>query len=202
VNHRGWLFVMSIVWSGALTFAAGAVERNGDPANHAPAKQATPYYIEFRAARIGTYGHSYVAYGRLNARGEPANHHYTDRHPIGNYALMALGHVLPVPANAKWDPEVLTLPISSSYRHKLTAAQYQNLVKAVKRAEAEKAPTWNALTNNCNHYVASLARAAGLKAPYNLQLSWEFVPTLRELNEGEATGAIARKRAGSAPPAR
>ena len=202
MNHRGRLFVMSIMWTGALTYAAAAVERSGDATNHQSAKQATPYYIEFRAARIGTYGHSYIAYGRLNARGEPADHHYTDRHPVGNYALMALGHVLPVPANTKWDPEVLTLPISSSYRHKLTAAQYQNLVKAVRRAEAEKAPTWNALTNNCNHYVAGLARAAGLKAPYNLQLSWEFVPTLRELNEGETTGTVARKRAGSAPPAR
>lgn len=158
----------------------------------APAASSGGYYIEFRAARIGTYGHSYVVYGRLNARGEPADFHYTDRHPVGNYGLMALGHVLPVPANTKWDPEVLTLPISSTYRHRLTAVQYQNLLRAVRTAQAEKSPTWNALANNCNHYVAGLARAAGLKAPINLQLSYDFVPTMRELN---AQGDGARRSA-------
>lgn len=147
---------------------------------------AAGYYIEFRAARIGTYGHTYVVYGKLNARGEPADFHYTDRHPVGNYGLMAIGHVLPVPANTKWDPEVLQLPISSSYRHRLSLSQYQNLLQAIRRAQAEKAPTWNAIGNNCNHYAAGLARAAGLKAPDNLQLSYDFVPTLRAMNPAHA----------------
>jgi hypothetical protein len=167
----------------------------GEPAfsQQAPTRGASPsaptagYYIEFRAASIGTYGHSYVVYGKLNARGEPADFHYTDRHPVGNYGLMAIGHVLPVPANTTWNPEVLALPVSSSYRHRLSASQYQNLLRAVRLAQADKAPTWNAISNNCNHYVAGLARAAGLKAPDNLQLSYSFVPTLRELNAQNTT---------------
>lgn len=185
----------------AMAPACAQQSSNGD-APAASAKTAAPaasggsYYIEIRAARIGTYGHSYVVYGRLNARGEPADFHYTDRHPVGNYGLMALGHVLPVPANTKWDPEVLTLPISSTYRQRLTAGQYQNLLRAVRAAQAETSPTWNALANNCNHYAAALARAAGLKAPTNLQLSYDFVPTMRELNE--QSGAARR----SATPAR
>jgi hypothetical protein len=166
--------------------ASGAAQEPGAPAKPATAPSAG-HYIEFRAASIGTYGHSYVVYGRLNARGEPADTHYTDRHPVGNYGLMAIGHVLPVPANTRWNPEVLKLPISSSYRHKLTAAQYQNLLREIRVAQAEKSPTWQAIANNCNHYAARLARAAGLKAPDDLQLSYGFVPSLRALNARSAS---------------
>src|SRR5262245_61906852 len=86
------------------------------------AGSGAPYYIEFRVATIGAYGHSYVKYGRLGANGQPADARYTDLHPVGNYALMAIGHLVPVPANTKWDPGVLALPVASSYRRKLTAA--------------------------------------------------------------------------------
>src|SRR5712671_5536445 len=71
------------------------------------AKSSGGYFIEFRAARIGIYGHSYVAYGRLDRFGNPDTITYADRHPMGNYAIMALGHFVPVPANTEWDPEVL-----------------------------------------------------------------------------------------------
>lgn len=144
---------------------------------------AASYYVEFRVARIGTYGHSYVAYGKLDANGKPTNTRYTDLHPRGNYALMALGHLLPVPANTKWDPEVLTLPIASSYRRKLTSAQHQKLLAAIARAQANKQPYWNAVSNNCNHYVGELARAIGLRTPMNFQVSYAFIPALRDLNE-------------------
>ena len=38
--------------------------------------------------QIGTYGHSYAVYG--TAGGRP---NYADLHPMGGYAVMALGHV-------------------------------------------------------------------------------------------------------------
>src|SRR5262245_39385823 len=57
------------------------------------------HYVEFRVAEIGTYGHSYAAFGRLKPNGQPASASYADLHPVGNYALMAIGHVVPVPAN-------------------------------------------------------------------------------------------------------
>jgi hypothetical protein len=149
-------------------------------------RTGTTHYIEFRVATIGTYGHSYVAYGRLNAHGQPADRKYADLHPRGNYALMAIGHVLPVPANTKWDPEVLTLKVASSYRRNLTAAQYQKLLAAIRKSEADKDRYWNAVTNNCNHYVGELARAVGLKTPGNFQVSYAFIPALRDMNESQA----------------
>ncbi len=170
----------------AMAFAPAALAVEDAAARRherATAAQAgTPYYIEFRVARVGTYGHSYVAYGRLNGHGQPAEHRYADLHPTGNYALMAIGHVLPVPANTKWDPEVLTLPVSSSYRRKLTAVQYKKLVATIQRLQSEQR-YWNAVTNNCNHYVGELARAVGLRTPGNFQVSYAFIPALRDLNE-------------------
>ena len=162
------------------------------PAAHAQpttSSSATPYYIEFRVATIGAYGHSYVKYGRLGAGGQPADARYTDLHPVGNYALMAVGHLVPVPANTKWDPEVLTLPVASSYRRKLTAAQYKKLLAAIQNSRAKQQPYWNAVSNNCNHYVGELARAIGLKTPGTFQVSYAFIPALRDLNEPSASAA-------------
>src|SRR6476660_75521 len=146
------------------------------------AKSSDGYFIEFRAARIGIYGHSYVAYGRLDRFGNPDTTTYADRHPMGNYAIMALGHFVPVPANTEWDPEVLDLPIAHKYRVKLNDGQYNNLLAAVKRANANTS-YWNAVTNNCNHYVGQLAEAVGLRVPMAFHLSMGFIPDLQEMNE-------------------
>lgn len=145
------------------------------------------YYIDFRVAQIGTYGHSYVAFGRLDRRGKPTSAEYADLHPRGNYLIMAVGHVFPVPANTEWDPDVLKLPVASSYVRKLNGAQYKKLQAALRDARANKQPYWNALTNNCNHFVAQLARAVGLRAPTDLKVSYAFVPALRDMNETAAT---------------
>jgi hypothetical protein len=146
------------------------------------AKSSSGYFIEFRAARIGIYGHSYVAYGRLDRFGNPETITYADRHPMGNYAIMALGHFVPVPANTEWDPEVLDLPVAHKYRVKLDDSQYSKLLAAVKRADENKS-YWNAVTNNCNHYVGQLAEAVGLRVPGAFHLSIGFIPDLQEMNE-------------------
>jgi len=181
------------------------------PAAAAPAKPAKPvrpvpaaggYYIEFRAARIGFYGHSYVAYGRLDRQGNAETTTYADLHPVGNYAVMAIGHFVPVPANTEWDPEVLDLPIAHKYRVKLNDSQYDNLLAAVKRANADTA-YWNAVTNNCNHYVGQLAEAVGLRVPMAFHLSMGFIPDLQEMNEASsppmATPALPAKPTSKKP---
>src|SRR6516164_8100581 len=52
--------------------------------------QAYTHYVEFRVALNGTYGHSYIAYGRLNALGQPATAAYADIHPTGDFPSMVL----------------------------------------------------------------------------------------------------------------
>jgi len=55
-------------------------------------------------------------------------------------------------------------------------------------AKANKSPYWNAVTNNCNHFIGELAQAVGLKVPGQFQVSYAFVPALKELNEGAVAG--------------
>jgi hypothetical protein len=59
-------------------------------AGQTPATRANeyPYYVEFRVAVDGVYGHSYIAYGRLNALGRPATATYADIHPTGDFLSM------------------------------------------------------------------------------------------------------------------
>jgi hypothetical protein len=185
-----WAPLATAQIQGSQTTSA-IVSARAAEAKPAPAALPTGYYIDFRAAQIGTYGHSYVAYGRLNGRGQPADAHYADLHPMGNYAIMMLGHVLPVPANTEWDPDVLKLPVASSYRRNLNAAEYRKLLAALQRARANKQRTWNAVSNNCNHFVAELAKAVGLRTPHDFQLSYSFVPALRDLNEPGGSSARA-----------
>ena len=183
-----------------LGFAASAARANGKTTQfccclrvgeqRSPAIATDRYYIDFRVAQIGAYGHSYVAYGRLNARGKPADAHYADLHPMGNYFIMAMGHVLPVPANTVWDPDVLKLPVASSYMRPLDAAQYARLQVALKEAQARKAALLECDTNNCNHFIGELAQAIGLRVPSDFQVSYMFVPSLRRMNEsGQAAGS-------------
>jgi len=208
------MFVRTIGMA-ALLLAAGlmvapAFAQTSDAPAEAPkpAKPAQPaakspggYYIEFRAARIGIYGHSYVAYGRLDRFGNPDTSNYADRHPMGNYAIMALGHFVPVPANTEWDPEVLDLPIAHKYRVKLNDTQYNNLLAALKRVNANRA-YWNAVTNNCNHYVGQLAEAIGLRVPAQFHMSIGFIPDLQEMNEAAAPAMADSERPPKPTPKR
>jgi hypothetical protein len=165
------------------TTGSRSAEKSATGQAHSPTTAGGGYYIEFRVAQIGAYGHSYVAYGNVGGR-----QNFADLHPMGNYAIMALGHVLPVPANTEWDPDVLKLPVMSRYRRSLNAEQYKKLLAAVSTAKTNRAPYWNAVTNNCNHFIGELAQAIGLKVPGQFQVSYAFVPALKELNEGAVAG--------------
>ena len=178
------------------TTGSRSAEKSGTGQAHSPAI-AGGYYIEFRAAQIGAYGHSYVVYGNVGGR-----QNFADLHPMGSYAVMALGHVLPVPANTQWDPDVLKLPVTARYRRNLNADQYRKLLAALSAAKANKSPYWNAVTNNCNHFIGELAHAVGLKVPGQFQVSYAFVPALKDLNEGAVAGtgkAFGEHRAAATP---
>jgi len=170
------------------TTGTRSAEKSAPGQAHSPPMAGGGYYIEFRVAQIGAYGHSYVMYGNVGGR--------------QNFAVMALGHVLPVPANTQWDPDVLKLPVTSRYRRNLNAEQYRKLLAALSAAKANKSPYWNAVTNNCNHFIGELAQAIGLKVPGQFQVSYAFVPALKELNEGAVTGtgkASGEHRAAATP---
>ena len=155
------------------------------PAAYLPgtaARASGGYFVEFRAAEIGVYGHSYIAYGRLNRRGQPTGVHYADFHPQGGFSGLALGHVVPVAGSFEPEQETLTLPLSAVYRRNLSAAQYAHLLAAIAAAKEEHR-VWSAEFYNCIHFVVDMAHAVDLKAPPVMLLSAPTVKLIRAMNE-------------------
>ncbi len=141
-----------------------------------------PYYVEFRAAVDGVYGHSYIAYGRLNAVGRPATIAYADVHPIGGFMSMVLGHFSPMRASTNPEKDTLVHQIASCFRQPLTAAEYDRLNSIIATIRA-KGHSWSVLTYNCNDFVADVARGMGMQTPATLSLPYTFIPTLQAMNE-------------------
>jgi hypothetical protein len=146
------------------------------------ARGANGYFVEFRAADIGVYGHSYIAYGRLNRRGRPTEIHYADFHPEGGFSGLALGHVLPVAGSFEPEQETLTLPLDAVYRRNLSTAQYAHLLAAIDAAK-EAHHIWSAEFYNCIHFIVDMAHAVDLKAPPVMLLSAPTVKLIRAMNE-------------------
>jgi len=164
------------------TMANGAVI----PAAYSPgsnaARGAAGYFVEFRAADIGVYGHSYIAYGRLNRSGQPVGVHYADFHPQGGFSGLALGHVLPVAGSFEPEQETFGLPLSAVYRRSLTGSQYAHLLAAIEAAK-ETHHLWSAEFYNCIHFIVDMAHAVDLKAPPVMLLSAPTVKLIRAMNE-------------------
>jgi hypothetical protein len=67
------------------------------------------------------------------------------------------------------------------YRVTLDDTQYNNLLTALQHAKSNTR-YWNAVSNNCNHFVGELAKAVGLRVPAQFNLSTGFIPELQEIN--------------------
>jgi hypothetical protein len=141
-----------------------------------------PYYVEFRVALDGVYGHSYIAYGRLDSFGRPVTATYADIHPTGDFPGMVLGHFLPMDAATIPETNTLGYKIASRFRRPLTAAAYGRLKLVIARIRAVH-HSWSVLAYNCNDFVADVARGMGMQTPTTLSLPYDFIPRLQALNE-------------------
>jgi hypothetical protein len=100
---------------------------------------------------------------------------------------LTIGHLVPVPAetgpsDGDDEPE---LYLTARYRVRLTAAEYRKVVAYIKKKQAET-KTWNAVTNNCTHFIGDIAEYMGLKAPPPIGIfaTRVYVEQLAELNGG------------------
>lgn len=155
------------------------------------------YYVEFRAARNGVYGHTYIAYGQLKGSGSPAIAQYADIHPNGGFLKMVLGHFIPIAAETEPVEETLQREVIRAYRRTLSAEEYQALMATLARVRA-RCRWWHVFVYNCNDFVAEIARAVGLRTPTTLMRPYEFIPALHRLNE--AARAAAPEHAPPASP--
>ena len=141
-----------------------------------------PYYVEFRVAVDGVYGHSYIAYGRLDALGRPATATYADIHPTGDFPSMVFGHFFSMEAATIPEKDTLGYKIASRFRRPLTAAEYRRLTSVIVRIRAVH-HSWSVLAYNCNDFVADVARGMGMQTPTTLSLPYDFIPRLQAINE-------------------
>ena len=93
MNVRAWQFEFLTLVFAALTCSPppglaqqieSTVSAQSAETNKTAPSQKLPdgYYVEFRVAQIGAYGHSYVVYGPSGGRAQ-----YADLHPMGGYAI-------------------------------------------------------------------------------------------------------------------
>ncbi len=196
-----WSAWAGLLLVGTMAASAAAQERQKQVAtSHKPVASGT-YYVEFRAADIGVYGHSYIMFGRLGPGGRPATVRYADFHPEGGTLGLAVGHAVPVAAEMTPDPETLRLPITASFRRTITAAQYASMVDAINRVHANNR-VWSALAYNCNAFVGDVASSIGMKTPTSLLFATAFIPALRSLNEPDDGSAAASPGSHRAAPER
>jgi hypothetical protein len=200
LEQSGFAMLRTILTTLALLLCGSAALAQASPPSQPGTTLSTPrssagsYYVEFRVADMGVYGHSYIAYGRLAANGRPASVQYADFHPRGGGVGLAVGHVVPVAAGMLPDPDVLKLPLNAVWRRPLSGAEYKKLTDAVAAARANP-KVWSAIAYNCNSFVGDMAEALGLKAPPALLFSNAYIPALIRLNNSSETPQTASRPA-------
>ena len=190
-------FLVAAILTACFVAAAPAGAASTGAAAPTPVTEAEgyPYYVEFRVAVNGVYGHSYIAYGRLDSLGRPATAAYADIHPTGDLPSMVLGHFFPMHAATIPEKDTLGYRIARRFRRPVTAAEYGRLNAVIAHIRAAR-HSWSVLAYNCNDFVADVARAVGMQTPATLSLPYDFIPALQAIN------ASKRRQISAPPPAR
>ena len=164
------------------------------PANARKAAQRADgrHYIEFRSRHALSYGHTFVMFGRLNARGEIATKEVAGLHPKGDGPeLFTLGHAVFVPAETgPSDGDLEDEYMSARYRIELTEAEYNRVLAHIRYKQANS-PLWHAALYNCNLWTGEIAQFMGLKTPHHWLRPLEVVNGFKELNGGRQHAAPA-----------
>lgn len=165
--------------------SAAAVERQRHGYARATIKERQaadkPYFVDFRSRPGYLFGHTFILYGRLDARGRARASRYAGIYPVNGQLGLIIGTVIPVPASVRGVEGDVREPATNVYRRRLTAAQYERL-KAAVRHEARSERYWNLLTYNCNDFAINIASALNLHTPFSMLLPASFVAELRTMN--------------------
>jgi len=154
----------------------------------APAAKGMAYFVEFRSRYALSYGHTFMAYGRLTADGKIATQTITGFHPTGDDATWwSIGHVIWVPSEVvPSDGDLEEEYISARYRIDLTQPQYEDVVAFAKKLGRES-PMWHAVLYNCSAFVGRIANYMGLQTPSSLDYPADFINGMRRMNNDVRT---------------
>lgn len=145
-----------------------------------------PYYIELRMRKtpLMPVGHTYVAYGKLDAFGQPIDEHLIMLAPVGGYAGAALASGIPMPGVLTPHRDDCRIRPETGYRVSLSAQKYERLLQEIDEAKREK-PSYLLFANNCNHFMTRIATSVGLKPPRNIYVpALQYIYDIIEANEG------------------
>jgi hypothetical protein len=169
----------------AMACAMLAVTLSGATAAAAPAKSrgasAAGYFVDFRSRPGYLFGHTYIVYGRLDARGKPYATRLEGIYPIDGQAGLIMGSVIPVRASVRGVRDDFKERPSNVYRRRLSAAQYARLVHVVRHLRARDRE-WNLWFKNCNDFAIEVAKGMDMTTPPSWLLPSAFVAGLRLLN--------------------
>jgi len=165
-------------------------------------KPANRYFFEFRARTALSYGHAYVVYGRLDARGQMVDPQVAGIHPASNNVVpYMIGHVVPVPAeHGASDGDLEEQYVSARYRVVVSEAEYNRVAAYIKELEATT-PVWHAVLYSCISFVNDVAKFMGLRTPPTGMYPEVFINNLRAMNSpsDEEITLIPRVQWGLAP---
>ncbi|KQT83397.1 hypothetical protein [Aurantimonas sp. Leaf443] len=152
-----------------------------------------PYFIEFRARSAESYGHTFVVFGRRDARGlvpvdangvlVPGMTEVAGLHPASTSSIpYTLGHVIPVPSETgASDGDSEDAYITARWRVDLTEAQYRDVVAYIRGLQGSS-PVWHAVLYNCSAFVGDIAKHMGFKAPNPMLFPKNYINTLKSMN--------------------
>ncbi len=161
----------------ALTATAGAQQSP----RHADALARERYFVDFRARTGGILGHTFIVYGRMDARGRVLEQRHAGLYPDDAWSDSPLLSVAVVPGYISLKREDPRKPQVASYRRMLTGDEYARLRGTVHRLQASQ-PRWNMVFYNCNDFAAQVARDVGLVAPLPWSMPGHFVQSLEAMN--------------------
>jgi hypothetical protein len=160
----------------------------------APPRLAGRFFVDFRARTAASYGHAFLWYGRLNARGKVGLIEVAGLHPASDNPIpYIIGHVFPVPAETgksygDLDEQYLT----ANYRVYLSEGDAQRVFAYIKYKQ-DTSPLWLAGVYNCTAFIADIAGFMGLKTPVTGTWMYpeDFINSLHDLNDGREEVSLA-----------
>lgn len=183
----------------AAAFAAAAIIAGASAA----AQPATDgrYVVEFRARSGGLFGHTYVAYGRVDKSGRLRDPRYAGFYPSGALTDTPFLAVLAAPGHVSLKPRDRNVRSDLVYRREISPQTYARFSSEIRNLRRER-PLWHLTLYNCNSFAGDVADWMGLRVPLTIQLPRGFVRDLYDLNRRSGPGmAYAAAPRGGVPQA-
>jgi hypothetical protein len=139
------------------------------------------HFVDFRSRPGYLFGHTFIVYGRLDARGRPRDSRLAGIYPTDGQAGLIVGSLIPVRASVRGVEDDFSERPNNIYRRRLSPAQYARLKRVVgglKRSERE----WDLLFKNCNDFAIAVAKGMDMATPPSWLLPYYFVGGMRVLN--------------------